>query len=269
MDSLCISWYEAQQCCRVPSGVTLSQEDTMPDHFMLEQTDALATLTFNRPEKRNPLNEEVLLELDALLYQVRDNPAIRVMIFTGTGNTFCAGADLSLAKGITDAHERERIFADFAPRRTRLVERVLSTLVNLEPITIAAVNGYAVGGGWALVVGCDIRIAVEQAEFWFPEVDLGAPLSPSMIAMLTAHVGPVRTKEMIITCRHYSAHELLSLGLLNQVVTRHEFASAVATQVDRLLKKKPSAAMVSKATVSAMGQHHAVLRPDLMFMHEE
>jgi enoyl-CoA hydratase/carnithine racemase len=99
----------------------------MPLHFLLEKADRLATLTFNRPEKRNPLNEEILLELDDLLCQLRDDPDVRVLIFTGSGNTFCAGADLSLAKGVDDPCEREAIFQEFAPRRTRLTERVLAT----------------------------------------------------------------------------------------------------------------------------------------------
>src|SRR5215813_12980395 len=69
----------------------------------------IATLTFNRPEKRNPLNEEIVLELEGLLHQVRDDKDARVLIFTGTGNTFSAGADLTLVKGITDQEERQRI----------------------------------------------------------------------------------------------------------------------------------------------------------------
>ena len=120
----------------------------MPNHFMLEKVGELATLTFNRPEKRNPLNEEILLELEELLCQLRDDTAIRALIFTGTGNTFCSGADLSLAKGVTDPEEREKIFTEFAPCRTRFVKHILATLVNLEAVTIAAVNGYAVGGGF-------------------------------------------------------------------------------------------------------------------------
>ena len=240
----------------------------MASHFLMEKEGALATLTFNRPEKRNPLNEEILLELDELLRQLRDDVATRALVFTGMGNTFCAGADLSQAKGVTDPFEREKIFAESVPRRTRLVERVLATLVNLEPITIAAVNGYAVGGGWALVLGCDVRIAVEEAEFWFPEVDLGAPLSPSMTAMLTAHVGPARAKEMILTCRHYTARELLSLNLLNQVVAKRDLAATVSTRVDTLVKKKSDPATVSKATVNALFRSDKVLRPDLLLARD-
>ena len=79
----------------------------MSEHFLLERDGWIATLTFNRPEKRNPLNEEIVLELENLLYQVRDDKNIRVLIFTGTGNTFSAGADLSQVKGITDPAERQ------------------------------------------------------------------------------------------------------------------------------------------------------------------
>ena len=140
----------------------------MPNHFVLEKDGRIATLTFNRPEKRNPLNEEIVLELEGLLYQVRDDKDTRVLIFTGTGNTFSAGADLTLVKGVTDQEERQRIFIPLGKRRARLLGRVLRVLANLEQVTIAAINGYAIGGGWSLALGCDLRIAVEGAEFWFP-----------------------------------------------------------------------------------------------------
>src|SRR5215831_6233160 len=113
----------------------------MPSHFTLNKEGAIATLIFNRPEKRNPLNEEILLELEQMLHRVRDDPQVRVMIFTGSGNTFSAGADLSQLRGISDQQERQRIFAQYRKKRGRLVGRVLEVLVNLEPITIAAING--------------------------------------------------------------------------------------------------------------------------------
>ena len=236
----------------------------MPRHFLLEKRVCVATLTFNRPEKRNPLNEDILLELYSLLCQLRDDADVRVLIFTGSGNTFCAGADLSLTKGVSDPAEREKIFREFAPRRARLTERVLASLVHLEPITIAAVNGYAVGGGWGLVLGCDLCVAVEGAEFWFPEVDLGAPLSPSMTTLLAAQVGPARAKEMMLTCCHYTANELLSLGMLNQVVTPDKLMPTVTELARSLAAKNANALMVSKATVNAVPLHRAVIRPDLL-----
>jgi len=240
----------------------------MPDHFILEKDGHIATLTFNRPEKRNPMNEEILLELEGLLHQIRDDAEVRILILTGTGNTFSSGADLSQTKGITDPQERERIFATYRQSRGRLVGRILHTLVHLEPITIAAVNGYAVGGGWALVLGCDFRIAVEGAHFWFPEVDLGVPLSPATTALLTAHVGPSLAKEIIITCRRYTAEELLPLGLLNQIVKKEALSPTVRELANSLADKNPNAVIVSKATVNALALSHAVITPDLLLTRE-
>lgn len=240
----------------------------MPDHFVLEKDGRIATLTFNRPEKRNPLNEEIVLELESLLHQVRDDKEVRVLIFTGTGNTFSAGADLTLMKGITDQEERQRIFVPLGKRRARLIGRVLRVLANLEQVTIAAINGYAIGGGWSLALGCDLRIAVEGAEFWFPEVDLGVPLSPDSTALLTAHIGPSLAKEIIITCRHFKAEELLPLGLVNRVVKKAELTATVRELAQSLANKNPTAVMVSKATVNALALSQAVIRPDLLLTRE-
>lgn len=240
----------------------------MPDHFVLEKEGRVATLTFNRPEKRNPLNEEIVLELEGLLHQVRDDRDIRVLIFTGTGNTFSAGADLSQVKGITDVQERQRIFGPLGKRRGRLIGRVLHVLVHLEQVSIAAINGYAIGGGWALALACDFRIAVEGAEFWFPEVDLGVPLSPPSTALLAAHVGPSLAKEIIITCRRFKAEELLPLGLVNQVVRKEALYPTVRELAQGLAKKNPNAVMVSKATVNALALSQAVIRPDLLLTRE-
>jgi len=240
----------------------------MPDHFLFDKDGRIATITFNRPEKRNPLNEGVLLELEGILQQVRDDKDIRVVILTGTGNTFCAGADLSLVKGITDPAERHRIFAPIGKVRARLVGRVLDTLANLEQVTIAAVNGYAAGGGWSFTLACDLRVAVEEAEFWFPEVDLGVPLSPTSTAYVVAHVGPALAKEIIIGCRRFKAAELLTMGMLNRVVKKAELMPTVSELAQSLAKKNPNAVMVSKATVNALALGQTVLRPDLLMTRD-
>jgi enoyl-CoA hydratase/carnithine racemase len=236
----------------------------MAESFLLEKDGRVATLTFNRPEKRNPLNEEVVLEFEGLLHQVRDDREVRVLIVTGSGNTFSAGADLSTLKEVTDPAERQRLFAPLSKRRARLIGRVLGVLANLEVPTIAAINGYAIGGGWGIALGCDIRIAVAGAQFWFPEVDLGVPLSPEATALLTAQSGPAIAKEVIITCRHDTAEELLPMGLVNRVVKKEELYPVVREMARAIAAKNPIAAMGAKATVNAVSGGGRALRLDLL-----
>ena len=236
----------------------------MASSFLLEKDGRVATLIFNRPEKRNPLNEEVVLEFEGLLHQVRDDRDIRVLIVTGSGNTFSAGADLSTLKEVTDPEERQRLFAPLSKRRSRLIGRALGVLANLEVLTIAAINGYAIGGGWGIALGCDIRIAVVGAQFWFPEVDLGVPLSPDATALLAAQSGPAIAKEIIITCRRYTAEELLPMGLVNRVVKKEELYPAVREMARAIAAKNPVAVMGVKATVNAVSSGGRALRLDLL-----
>lgn len=236
--------------------------------FLLTKEDAVATLTFNRPEKRNPLNIAVLLEMEELLHAVRDDPAVRVLVIAGSGNSFCAGADLSAVKGITDPQERQRVFHAQGMRRTSLTARAAMILHGLEQVTIAAINGYAVGGGWVMALACDFRIAVEHAEFWFPEIDLGVPLVPEGCQLLVEVVGPARAKEMILTCRRYKAVELQQIGMIHQIVPTTQLHEAATVLAQNLARKKQEAVDWSKATVNALTRGQQIVRPDLMMTGE-
>lgn len=236
----------------------------MAGSFLFEKDGRVATLTFNRPEKRNPLNEEVVLEFEGLLHQTRDDRDIRVLVVTGSGNTFSAGADLSTLKEVSDPQERQRLFAPLSKRRSRLIGRALGVLSNLEALTIAAINGYAIGGGWGIALGCDLRVAVSGAQFWFPEVDLGVPLSPEATALLAAQSGPAIAKEIIITCRRYTAEELLPMGLVNRVVKQDDLYPTVREMAHAIAAKNPVAVMGAKATVNAVSGGGRALRLDLL-----
>jgi len=236
--------------------------------FLLTKEDTVATLAFNRPEKRNPLNVEVLREMEELLHIVRDDPAVRVLILTGSGNSFCAGADLSAVKGITTPQERQRVFHAQGMRRTSLTARAAMALHGLEQVTIAAINGYAVGGGWVMALACDFRIAVEQAEFWFPEVDFGVPLVPEGCQLLIDVVGSARAKEMILTCRRYKTAELQQMGMIHQVVPAIQFHETVTVLAQNLAGKKQEAAGWSKTTINALARGQQVLRSDLLLRRE-
>jgi enoyl-CoA hydratase len=239
-------------------------ERSLMSVFLLTKDGPIATLTFNRPEKRNPLNVEVLLEMEGLLHSVRDDPEVRVLMVTGSGNSFCAGADLSALKGVNDPSARQRILQAQGTRRTSLTARVALTLRVLDQMTIAAINGYAVGGGWMLSLACDFRIAVEHAEFWFPEVDLGVPLVPEGCRLVVELVGPARAKEIILTCRRYKAAELQQMGMVHQVVPAGQLDNAALSLAQNLADKKHDAVGWSKATVNALTREQRILRSDLL-----
>jgi enoyl-CoA hydratase len=222
----------------------------MGDYFKLEKQDGVAVLTFDRKEKRNPFNEDSVSELEANLLALRDDSDTRALLITGSGNTFSAGADLSHMKGVTDPAERQRLFGSVAPRRRRLVRRTLGLLQNLELPTVAAVNGFAVGGGWFLALACDLRIAVEGAEFWMPEVDLGAPGPRGPEQWLAAHVGAARAKEIIFTCRHFKSEELYQWGLLNRVVKPGELMPVALELARSLAARSRSAILQAKAQIN-------------------
>jgi enoyl-CoA hydratase len=224
----------------------------MPKNFLLEKSGPITTLTFNRPERRNCMNEEVMLEMERLLLGVRDDAETRVLVVTGTGNSFSAGADLSQAKGVTDSRERQEIFRRTQKRLPRLIGRTFEVLTHLDALTIGAINGYAIGGGWAIALAFDFCIAVEEAEFWVPEVDLGVPFNGQPANVLAARLGPWRAKEAVITCRHYMAGELLEMGLLNRVVKKEELMPVVTELAQTLVTKSFKAATTSKAGINAV-----------------
>jgi enoyl-CoA hydratase len=242
----------------------------MYKNFLVESNDKIVVVTLNRPEKRNPINEEMLSEFEQIALSLRDDPSSRAVILTGTGNSFCAGADLSMVKGVTDPAERQRLFAQARNRRARLIGRTFTLFENLEQVSIAAINGYAIGGGWGLALACDFRMAVPGAQFWLPEVDLGVPLSIGSTSRLVSMVGAARAKEIIITCDRYSAEDLYSWGMVTRIVPPEKLLEAAHDLAKRLIAKNPRAVAGSKLSVNAIAAVAArevtTVQPEL-FIH--
>jgi enoyl-CoA hydratase len=228
------------------------EDERMYKNFLVEAADSITVVTLNRPEKRNPINEEMLAEFEQIALSLRDNAEARAVILTGTGNSFCAGADLSIVKGITDVEERQRLFAQARNRRARLIGRSFALFENLEQVTIAAINGYAIGGGWGLALACDFRIAVPGAQFWMPEVDLGVPLGLGSTARLCSMVGAARAKEIILTCDHYTAEDLAAWGMINRITPPETLLDTARGLAKRLVAKHPRAIAGGKLTVNSI-----------------
>ena len=224
----------------------------MPENFLFERDGQIATITFNRPERRNCMTRDVMLEFEQLILRVRDEGETRVLIVTGAGTAFSAGADVSGGKGVADPRERMRIFAERNKGLPRIIGRIFDTVLRLDALTIGAVNGFAVGGGWALAAAMDFVVAAETAEFWLPEVELGAPFVGGPAEVIAKRVGPWRAKEIMIVCRHYMARELFEMGMVNKVVRPADLMAATREFAQTLLKLPRNAATATKHVVDGV-----------------
>ena len=226
----------------------------MSDNVTLARDGAVATLTLNRPERRNSLSDAMLTDLGAALVELRDDAGTRVVILTGAPPVFSAGADAPHARAKTD-EERRRIFLDNTSQFRRLFEQATGALEALEQATIAMVNGHAVGGGWGLLLACDFRFAAAEAQFWIPEVDLGVPLGVASTTRFVRFVGPAKAKEIIMGCHRYSAAEAQAMGLVTRVLPGSELEQAVKDYAQHLLKKPSRALAEVKARINAIASN--------------
>jgi enoyl-CoA hydratase/carnithine racemase len=225
----------------------------MDDHVTLAREGAIATVTLNRPERRNSLSDEMLTALGRTFAELRDDAGTRVVIVTGAPPVFSAGADAPHARAATE-EERRRLFLSRKSQFRRLFERANALLEGLEQVTIAAVNGHAVGGGWGLALACDFRWAAAGAQFWIPEVDLGVPLGVASTTRFVRLVGPARAKEIIMEGRRYAAEECRALGLVHQVVPGEGLLAAVAEYAGRLARKPVGPLTEMKARINAIAR---------------
>jgi enoyl-CoA hydratase/carnithine racemase len=225
----------------------------MGENVTLVRDVPIATVTLNRPDRRNSLSDAMLTELAAAFTELRDDSAVRVVVVTGAPPVFSAGADAPLRQGMSE-EDRRRAFLGRASQFRRLFERANTVLENLEQATIAAVNGHAVGGGWGLTLACDFRIAAAAAEFWIPEVDLGVPLGVASTTRFVRLVGPARAKEIIMECRRYTAEELRALGLVHRVVPGDALAKEVRAAAERLAAKPFRPLAEVKARINAIAR---------------
>lgn len=187
------------------------------DFVKLELDDGIATITISRPKALNALNSAVLDELDSAITQVGENRAARALIITGEGNkAFVAGADIG---------EMVNLTPDEAVAFSRRGQAVFSAIERLPIPTIAAVNGYALGGGCELALGCDIRIASENARFGQPEVGLGIIPGFGGTVRLPLAIGRSRATYMILTGRQISAKEAYAMGLVAEIMPSESLLS--------------------------------------------
>jgi enoyl-CoA hydratase len=225
--------------------------------FLVERSGAIATVRFNRPEKLNPINEKVMRECLAITQEFQEDDDTRVIILTGQGRSFCVGADMQMLSAGADREKQQQLSDSARLRSAKTGWRIMDEWERLDQITIAAVNGFAVGGGLSLAMACDFRIAASGARLWIPEVRLGVPYMWGSISRLINLVGMAKAKELVMTCDEVTAEEALTIGLVNQVVPLEQLPQAARAFAEKILSKPPMALRRTKEFFKALSVNRA------------
>ncbi|HYE68410.1 MAG TPA: enoyl-CoA hydratase-related protein [Anaerovoracaceae bacterium] len=212
----------------------------MDETIILNKERNTAIITINRPEALNALNGKVLEEFDKALDEVAGDPDVKALIITGAGRSFVAGADIAV-QSVFDV-EGGRAWG----RRGSAIFRKLELM---EIPTIAAVNGFALGGGCELALACDMIIASTKAKFGQPEVSLGITPGFSGTQRLPRRVGVSKAKELIFTGEMISGDEAERIGLANKVVEPEALMAAAMELTGKIVKNAPIAVKYSKACI--------------------
>lgn len=203
---------------------------------------AVATVTINRPKALNALNQGTLEEMLRCFRELAQNEAIRVVIVTGGGDkAFVAGADIAFMEKLSP----------LAARRFALLgQQVLSTMENLPQPVIAAINGFALGGGCELALACDIRLASENARFGQPEVNLGVIPGFGGSQRLPRLIGRGRANELLFTGDIIDAQEAVRIGLVNRVVPQAQLLASCREMAEKIASRGPVAVKLCKEAVN-------------------
>lgn len=216
------------------------------DAVLYDRQDKTALITLNRPHRLNAINGALLDGLiGALETARRDGDAVAV-ILTGAGRAFCAGEDL---KETSDGKSLDDIL-----RETEMLQEVQRAVLRLGKPLIAAVRGYALGGGCEFAMSCDLRIAATDAVFGFPETEIGLTVTTAGTKLLSHLVGLGKAKELVFTGEHVGADEAVRIGLANQVVPLGGLLDAAWAMAEKIGKRSPLALRLSRAALD-LGPH--------------
>lgn len=220
------------------------------NNLNLEVENSLAILKINRPKALNALNKETLKEIDLVIEDLNKNEAVKVVIISGKGEkAFAAGADISEMKDMNVQEAKEF---------SLLGHRVFNEIENSPKIFIAAVNGYALGGGCELALACDLRIAAENAKFGQPEINLGIIPGFGGTQRLAKVVGKSQALQLILTGNNIDAKEAEKFKLVNQVVETENVIEKAKSIAKEISKKSAPIISMAKESINFAQEHTAV-----------
>jgi enoyl-CoA hydratase len=210
-------------------------------NIILETKDTVGLIKMNRPDAMNALNSVTLQELREAVSQLKDSDDVKVIIITGEGKAFVAGADIAEMKDMS---------GDQAKEFSTTGQKVFSKIAKIKKPVIAALNGFALGGGCELALACDIRIASEKAKLGQPEVNLGVIPGFAGTQRLSRLVGTAKAKELIFTGDMVDAPTALSIGLVNQVVPAEQLMDTCMEMAKKIASKGPTAVKLAKKVIN-------------------
>jgi enoyl-CoA hydratase/carnithine racemase len=208
-------------------------------------------LTLNRPARLNAINDELMREMIEALGWLDAHPELRVVILRGTGRAFSAGADLKEIPGGPSRLESGNSWL-YRRRFGQIGRRLLDTIQNMQAVTIAQVHGAAVGGGVLLMAACDLRVVATGTVMFIPEIDLGTHYSWGAVPLLLRELGPAITRELIMTCRRFTAEEALAWRWINRVTAPDRLANEVMQLAQELVAKPSVPLAVTKDHINAI-----------------
>lgn len=208
------------------------------EHLILEDKGHTRIITVNRTKFHNALNKRLLLDLERAVTEIEQHKGIRCVVIAGAGEkSFVAGADINELKTLSPLD---------AENFSALGHRVMDSIANLKIPVIAAVNGYALGGGLELALACDFIYASENASFGLVEAKLGLIPGFGGIARLSRRVGTAYAKELIFSCAQINATEALRIGLINRMVGEGEVLESAKNLADKISERGPYAVSLAK-----------------------
>ena len=210
-------------------------------NLLIEKNDGICTVKINNPQTLNALNAEVLNELESAFDLIRDDNEVHVVVITGEGKAFVAGADIAYMRDLDPSGAKK--FSEDGSRVFRKIE-------TLNKVVIAAVNGFALGGGCELAMACDMRIASPKAKFGQPEVGLGIIPGFSGTQRLARLIGMGRAKELIFTGSHIDAEEAYRIGLVNKVTEKENLMEETYKIADKIKSNSRVAIKYAKEAIN-------------------
>jgi enoyl-CoA hydratase/carnithine racemase len=226
----------------------------------LEQDGPLLRVWLNRPAVRNALDDRTLTELAALYGGLAERFDVRVVVLGGRGPSFCAGADRRDPPGRSGDGEREQRW------RARAGFRACQAIADCEAITVARVHGHAVGGGLAIALACDFRVAAGSARFRLPEVDLGLPLTWGTVPRLIHEIGAARARELTLLGHWFDAGRADVLGVVHRVVPDGALDAEVDALAGELAGKPELAVQIGRSQFRSYAKPEGdptLVEPDL------